>query len=181
MVEIWHFSGEHLGTFAKRKRKWQKLLQINRKMAGNGPFRTKNGRRYLAKNGTFETKSRLSPSQPVLAAEGTRGEQKRGTWTGLGPRASVQERIKVAKLLGVGPYFANFFAKFHPFSGNENFAKFRPFWGGLAKFRRNFQNFANLGRNFVKIPQNLGEICPCRSLAEKKLAIFRHTPPKREI
>ena len=40
---------------------------------------------------------------------------------------------------------------FTPFSVNEIFAKFCPFFGGLAKFRRNFLNFAKWGRNFVKI------------------------------
>ena len=69
--------------------------------------------------------------------------------------------------VGVGPYFA------------KSFREISPLFGGFGEISANnfFQNFANLGRNFVKTPRNLGVICPCYSLAEENSLNFANPPP----
>jgi hypothetical protein len=64
---------------------------------------------------------------------------------------------------GVGPYFAKFFAKFHPFFEERNFREISPLFRGFGEISAKFSKFRELGtkfrQNFVKfreIPKNLG-------------------------
>ena len=59
------------------------------------------------------------------------------------------------------------------------FRKISTLLRGFGEISAKFSNFANLGRNFVKMPRNFGEIYPCLSLAEKNRLSFAKLHTKR--
>jgi hypothetical protein len=53
--------------------------------------------------------------------------------------------------VGVGPYFAKFFAKFHPFFKERNFCEILPLFEGFGEISAKFSEFREVGTKFREI------------------------------
>ena len=83
-------------------------------------------------------------------------------------------------MVGVGPYFAKNFAKFHPFFRERNFRGISPLLGGFGEISAKFSKFPELGPKFRQNTAKFGRNFPILLLGRKKMAIFRQPPRKSE-
>jgi hypothetical protein len=84
--------------------------------------------------------------------------------------------------LGVGPYFAKFFAKFHLSFKERNFREILPLLEGFGEISANFSKFAKWGRNFVKFSQKFAKFrptVPMADLGRKRIGRISPNPSKR--
>jgi len=64
-----------------------------------------------------------------------------------------------ALYLGVGPYFAIFFAKFHPYFRERNFREISTLFWGFGEISAKFSKFRELGTKFRQNTAKFGAKC----------------------